>query len=410
MTPLDKLRKLSLELYQDIGTKKRWIHVLLEHVYKTGGVYLVGGCVRDAFLDKPIKDVDIVVDGLSLEEIIQELECFGKVDIVGESFSVIKFKPIGHVGEPFDIAVPRVDRKVGEGHKGFKIETEGVTLLDDLKRRDFTINSMAYNIFEHELIDPFNGQKDLEDKIIRATDSTAFIEDPLRILRGIQFAARFGFDVDFDTLELMRKNAHLIKEITGERIFEEFEKVIKKQGSTFATFRLLRMTCIDVHLFGTTIDTVGKRDLDEITFWFILGLCSIDDSPADFLKNRLKADNKLVKAVATLDSILIKMHSAFEDDDLRLMLSKEFTKAPEVMTSKLLPEEVKEVVKLMDLGFIPKNFGDVAITGDTIMEMTGAKGPDVGLWIELLLREALTNKFDWKSVKTCKEHLIQLME
>jgi len=119
-----------------------WICELLQ----ISNVYIVGGCVRDAFLEKNIKDIDLVIEGLQLNQIKNKLLNFGKVDIVGESFSVIKFKPNNFNGEPYDIAVPRTDKKIGIGHKGFKTITKNINIISDLKRRDFTINSIAVNI------------------------------------------------------------------------------------------------------------------------------------------------------------------------------------------------------------------------------------------------------------------------
>jgi tRNA nucleotidyltransferase (CCA-adding enzyme) len=142
--------------------KQSWVKILL----KLSDVYIVGGCVRDAYLNKPIKDIDLVVDGLTTKQIQDLLVDYGKINIVGESFVVIKFKPFGHTGEDYDIAVPRKDRKTGTGHKGFDIET-GVGIKNDLERRDFTINSIAIDIKTGETLDLHNGLEDLKNNILR---------------------------------------------------------------------------------------------------------------------------------------------------------------------------------------------------------------------------------------------------
>jgi len=152
-----------LKILDDLKTQE-WIQKLA----RNAELYIVGGSVRDGFIDKPIKDVDIIVDGLSFLGIQKILKLYGKQNLVGDSFSVIKFKPYGYVGEDYDIAIPREDRKIGEGHKGFEVITDGVDVHGDLKRRDFTINSMAINIMTGELLDPFNGLQDLKKKILRA--------------------------------------------------------------------------------------------------------------------------------------------------------------------------------------------------------------------------------------------------
>jgi tRNA nucleotidyltransferase (CCA-adding enzyme) len=107
-----KLTKQLTQLLDNLQSQQ-WIELLS----KKYNIYIVGGCVRDGFLNKPIKDVDIVIENISLNSLVFDLELFGKVDLVGESFSVIKFRPFGHEGEDFDIAVPRTDRKISEGHK-----------------------------------------------------------------------------------------------------------------------------------------------------------------------------------------------------------------------------------------------------------------------------------------------------
>jgi tRNA nucleotidyltransferase (CCA-adding enzyme) len=185
-----KLPQQILTIISDLCSKD-WIKFLS----KDSNIYIVGGAVRDAFLNKPIKDVDIIVEGLSLQTIAKKLSSFGKVSLVGESFAVIKFKP-NNESEYIDIAVPRIDRKISSGHKGFSVETNNISIKDDLKRRDFTVNSIAINIITKQVIDPFNGVSDLNKGLLRATDSNSFIEDPLRIFRGIQFSSRFNFSVE----------------------------------------------------------------------------------------------------------------------------------------------------------------------------------------------------------------------
>ena len=385
----DKLKDIRRTLLAS-----RWTLALMSRA----NVFLVGGVVRDSILEKPIKDVDLVVEGLSFNEIKELLTPFGKVSIHGESFSVLVFAPFGHEGEPFEIATPRMDRKIGEGHKGFEIITEGVTIEEDLKRRDFTINSIAMNLKTGEILDPHCGICDLIDGILRATDLKAFSEDPLRILRGIQFASRFGFVISDETLKLMQENAHLIEQITGERILDEFIKITQKKGDTKIAIELLHSTGVDFHLFGRSAELFAMGNLDEISFFFLLGLIT-DEDPHKFLKRRFKADNDLVKNVEVLDKILGELQFGMEpeDEELRMILSKCFTRAPEVMDAVILPQRVKEVIDLMRVKAIPMNFGDLPITGEDIMEITGFKpGPEIGKIQRRILEDALMLKFNWK--------------
>jgi tRNA nucleotidyltransferase/poly(A) polymerase len=372
-------------------------------------VFIVGGCVRDAFIGKNLKDIDLIIEGLSLEQIQEMLRPYGRVDIVGESFSVIKFKPKGFHGEPYDIATPRKDRKIGSGHKGFEIITEGVGILDDLKRRDFTYNSIAVDVKRMEILDPFNGQGDLKLNILRATDNQAFIEDPLRIIRGIQFASRFGSTIEPHTFKLMRENSHLIKEISGERIFEELDKILTKGGNTALAFQLLHRTEVDKALFGKKMleYSDGLDRLDATSFFYVLGLLGGVD-PAMFVKNRLKGDANLQKNVKTLDEILLKLHEITDKEEFLHMLFRKFEKAPQVMDAVILPEEVDEVVKKMKSGQLPMRMQDIKINGNDVIKMLGIKGVEVGKVLDTMLRDALMNRYDWKNRVACISHLLQI--
>lgn len=392
-----ELRKILKNLQ-----KQDWIKVLSEHAE----IYVVGGSVRDAFTGKPMKDIDLIVDGLSLGGIQKRLQPFGKISLVGESFSVIKFRPDGHTGEDFDIAVPREDRKVGEGHKGFEIVTDGVDIMGDLRRRDFTINSMAVNVLTEEFLDPFNGKKDLDNKLIRATDKNAFIEDPLRILRGIQFAARFDFDIEKGTKELMKQNSELITQITGERILEEFQKILLKSGNTQRAFNLIHETDLDLALFDKKMIHYDKGfdNLDYVSFYYILGVVGNVD-PTRFYVNRLKGETKTAKAITMLDNILDKWHSLHEDEDKKYVIFKALQKSPEVSQSVLLPKDAKKIIKEMKSGKIPAIPQDIAINGNDIMLLLNIKGEQVGFIKERIERDALMNKFDWKDRDACIEYV-----
>jgi len=385
----------------------KWLQPLLQ----VSDVYVVGGSVRDAFLGKEMKDIDLIVEGMSLSKIQDMISTFGKVDIVGESFSVIKFTPKGFKGEPFDIAVPRMDRKIGSGHKGFEIITDGVNIFTDLKRRDFTINSMAVEIKTGKLLDLFDGQGDIERGLLRATDAKAFVEDPLRILRGIQFAARFGFKFAPVTMKLMQDNAHLIKEITGERIFDEFVKVIDKKGNTDVALSLMKQSGIDKALFDKEMldypEGVGM--MDKASFFYVLGLLG-DVDPANFLKKRLKGDNELVGDVRTLNNIITKLPTLNDEEDLRFFLFTSFNKSPKVMDADALPQELDDIVHEFKMKNIPMTPKDIAITGDDIMFMGNLKeGPEVGAITEKIQRDALMNRFNFANRQDSLEYLENLL-
>jgi hypothetical protein len=398
-------RRLEIIL-QGLRTET-WVQSLLQE----GELFLVGGTIRDAYRDEDIKDIDMIVEGPNMAQIKDILRPFGRVDEVGEHFAVIKFRPKGHKGEDFDIAVPRVDTKVGDGHKGFEVKTEGILLEDDLLRRDFTINSMAIDIKDGQLIDPFYGMGDLRRGIIRATDPMAFAEDPLRILRGIQFASRFGYEIDQDTMDLMKKYSHEIKDISGERIFDELMKVVKKNGDTQIAMNLIHESDVDLALFDKKMIFYeeGLGHLDTISFFWTLGVLGGVD-PADFIKTKLRGDNRLEKNVRTLDHVFTAMPNLSEEGDILFTLSKAFSKAPDIMEAVILPNEISEIVLKMRLCQIPLNLQDVAINGDDIIQMSPKiKGEEIGLILEKTLRDALMNRFNWKDREASLKYLEEII-
>lgn len=188
--------------------------------------YLVGGCVRDWLLGESQKDYDIEVFGLDYEGLAAALERWGKVDLVGRSFGVIKLTT--RARNTYDFSIPRRDSKSGFGHKGFTVRFDpSLTIAEAAARRDFTINAMMYDPRERRLIDPFVGEKDLRAKVLRHT-SAAFPEDPLRVLRGMQFAARFDLVAATETVELSRSIKSTYPELAKERVREEWFKWAEK--------------------------------------------------------------------------------------------------------------------------------------------------------------------------------------
>lgn len=202
---------------------------------------LVGGCVRDYFLNKEIKDFDIeIFDFDSLELLEISLKKFGNVKLVGKSFGVLTLKVEGY---DFDFALPRIEKKVGNSHTDFEVITNSNLSFEEAAiRRDFTINAIGYDYFKDEFIDPFNGIDDLKNRIIRHINDKTFIEDSLRVYRAIQFAARFEFNLDENTKELCKKIvlSDELSYLPKERVYEEFKKLFLKSSKPSVGFELLR--------------------------------------------------------------------------------------------------------------------------------------------------------------------------
>jgi tRNA nucleotidyltransferase (CCA-adding enzyme) len=183
---------------------------------------IVGGAVRDAILQENPKDFDVEVYGMSYERMARFLSAHGRVDLVGRSFGVIRFSDPS--GENWDFSVPRRDNKIGKGHRDFESTFDaGITAREATSRRDFTINALAYDPVREELHDYFGGAADLRAGVLRAT-SAAFREDPLRVLRGMQFACRFDLALESGTAAMCRAMAGEYHTLPRERVCEEFMK------------------------------------------------------------------------------------------------------------------------------------------------------------------------------------------
>jgi len=206
-----------------------------------GSAVIVGGAVRDHFLKLPMKDYDIEVYGLERLEVLEEiLKSYGRVELVGKSFGVLKFM---HAGETYDFSFPRIEQKVGRGHKGFACQIDGTISYEEAaRRRDFTCNAMGYEIEAKIYLDPFGGREDMQAKILRHIDEKTFVEDPLRIYRGVQFCARFGYEMAKETKDLcaVMIAQGALEELPKERVYEEFKKLLLKADKPSIGFELMR--------------------------------------------------------------------------------------------------------------------------------------------------------------------------
>lgn len=186
-----------------------------------GRPLLVGGCVRDWQLGLEPKDFDIEVYGLDYETMGRALAPFGPTDVVGRSFGVLKVRL---EGAEHDFSLPRRESKTGVGHGGFAIAPDpALTEAEAAARRDFTINAMAYDPFTHRVLDFHDGAGDLKKKVLRHT-GPAFTEDPLRVLRAFQFAARFDLTLAPETAALCRSIRDSYTELAVERVWGEWDK------------------------------------------------------------------------------------------------------------------------------------------------------------------------------------------
>lgn len=215
---------------------------ILKDLQKIGATpILVGGSVRDHFLNIPIKDYDIEIFGINSLEIIQNcLQKYGSVKLVGKLFGVLTLR----VNEyDFDFALPRTEKKVGNTHQDFEIITNAnLSFKEAALRRDFTINAIGYNFSTKEFLDPFDGIKDLKNRTIKHIDDKTFIEDSLRVYRAVGFASRFDFKIEEKTKELCKQMVfkNELEYLPKERIYEEFKKLFLKSSKPSIAFELMR--------------------------------------------------------------------------------------------------------------------------------------------------------------------------
>jgi tRNA nucleotidyltransferase (CCA-adding enzyme) len=192
---------------------------IAQAVREVGGrALVVGGWVRDQLMGRESKDVDVEVYGVAADDLRRLLERFGRIEPIGESFQVYK---LGDV----DVSLPRRESKSGIGHRGFAVTGDpSMTPTEAARRRDFTVNAIAWDPLTGEYIDPFDGRDDLAGRLLRVVDRETFADDSLRVLRAVQFAARFEFALDEVTRELCRSIR--LDDLPSERVWGEFEKLL----------------------------------------------------------------------------------------------------------------------------------------------------------------------------------------
>jgi tRNA nucleotidyltransferase (CCA-adding enzyme) len=207
-----------------------------------GQALLVGGCVRDMLMGTQPKDWDLEVYGIDPVRLREILDRFGSVNVAGEAFTVYK------LGRDLDVSLPRRERKSGRGHRAFVIEGDpAMTIEAATSRRDFTVNAILQDPLTEEIIDPFNGQEDIKQGILRAVSLDTFVEDSLRVLRAAQFAARFEFDIDPATASLCRSMD--LSDLPKERVWGEMEKLFLEAERPSIGIEWLRALRVSEQLF-----------------------------------------------------------------------------------------------------------------------------------------------------------------
>ena len=372
-----------------------------------GEPFIVGGSIRDEFLGKDSKDIDLIVRSIELNKLINILQKHGKVDLVGKSFGVIKFLPYGYnLKEPIDIALPRTERKLTElekdalekktgkrpkGYQAFTAESNhNLKIKQDLLRRDFTINTIAKD-YEGNLYDPFNGKKDLDNKIIRMVSPKSFSDDPLRILRAIQFSSRFNFKIEKNTWLEIKKNANKINEISGERILIELEKIIKK-GDPLKGFKLLIdsgvYSVIFFNNFSGDINLVKKsKTLSEFIYSIIQNSTK---NISNFYLKKLKGDINIANEIKCLE--LAWDNRALNSPFSRMLAFDMYKISKQSFNLKLYPNNILKAINDLKNKY-PKTLKELEINGNDLISL-GHSGQRVGILLNDILMQIYSDNLE----------------
>jgi len=258
-----------------------------------GSLFVVGGRVRDEIRAEEtgasvVGDSDYVVTGVPLDELVARLEPLGRVDLVGASFSILK---LTSGGETVDVALPRRERSTGSGHRDFEVQGgPDVPLEEDLARRDFRMNMIARGLPSGNLIDPYHGAADIRARLIDILTPRSFEEDPLRMLRAAQFAARLDYEPTPATREAMTAAAHLVTTVSAERVHDELIKLFTYAERPSVGLELLRTTGILTFLWPELVEGVGveQNEWHAYDVWNHL-MATVDATPPGDALLRLAA-------------------------------------------------------------------------------------------------------------------------
>ena len=361
-----------------------------------GKIYQVGGAVRDELLGKISKDLDLLVVGIDLKKLSKIVGRFGKTNMVGKAFGIIKFKPEGS-DEDIDISVPRVDEKsTGKGHKDFKVKLgKGITLKQDQLRRDFWMNALAKDVETGEIHDvEGQGKVDIENQQVRVIGPQAFKDDPLRMLRAVQFAARFDFSIEPNTLDQIKKNVKLIKTISADRFQEEFRKMFEK-GTPSIGVNYLKETGILRQLFPKSSGNfpIEFDKLDKKAFPAFLAILLKEHSFTDIQK-KMRLSNEDARAVSEVGYYMAMTDTGKQEDSESGLIhfvgqsSSRGIFNVEAVLSVTRKTSISNRLKMMKRMGKPTSMKELGIGGRDLVKL-GLKGKKIGDALQFSLDHAI---------------------
>lgn len=370
-----------------------------EDVENAGGeIYAVGGAVRDDMLGIESKDLDLLIRLVPKEDLLAILDKYGAVDEVGESFGVIKFT--APVQETIDIALPRTEKSTGDKHTDFEVTVDHtLPLKDDLYRRDFTINAMAMDT-EGNLHDPFNGKEAIEKKVINIVNKNAFSEDPLRMLRAVQFASRLGFTIEVLTCAEIRMRAKNIEKVSKERVLIELQKIVDK-GNPEEAIKLLSSLDLYQPLFKVHYPSGGllPKNIRNMAEFFTYASCATSRS-ATLYKKTFNGDTKTYKLIQGL----CKIQASYYKPDMLIRIFEALDATPELINTTIFVDYLDKAMDTFRTGKYPKSLSELKVNGNDILRL-GLEGQEVGEAFRRIVKAILTDKIDNE-----KKQIIKFLE
>lgn len=382
------LQRLKPEYYLKRLEQQGWLEYkeayetvleISKAIQKAGGrSLLVGGSVRDRVFDKISKDYDLEIYGLDEKTIEKVISPFGKVEKVGEFFGVLKV--FLDNGLDIDVAMPRTEQSTGAGHKDFTVKTHKELGYEEAcRRRDFTMNAMMADPLTGELVDPFNGFDDLLHRRLKVTDEETFKEDPLRVLRALQFVSRFNLTVEPQSAEVLTKMAPELKNISKERILEEWKKLLLKgnkpsmgmrYGLSLGIYEQIHPELVALAGIEQNPDWHPEGDVWEHT------LMTVDEAAKIVKQNKLNEEDSLTIMFAALCHDFGKVSTtsknekgkivALGHEDAGVEPTKKFLKGFKGLENKIIDKVLKLVAEHMRPSLLYKqsqigNVGEGAI-------------------------------------------------
>jgi len=372
---MDHIKLLQSKGLEELVSLFTIVLEIAETIKANGGkALLVGGSVRDYFFGLIPKDYDLEVYNIEAERLKEIISPFGSVSEVGRSFGVLKLR----AGlDDIDTSIPRIDSKTSEGHKGFSVNINPfLTVKEAAQRRDFTINSIAADPLTGEIFDEYDGLKDIKLRVLKVTHRKLFMDDPLRVLRAVQFIGRFGLSIEQNSRIVITETAKRLNEISSDRFFEEFKKLlIKSSKPSLGLMSAKSLGVFDVFFphFNLMQQTMQDQEWHPEGDVWTHTLMVVDEASRVLREINVDDEKKIVIMLAALLHDVGKPETTFVNADNRVISPGHEAvgkvKAKEFLEKINVPNEIKEkVLKLVIYHMIPGQFYKEHLKGQTVTD------------------------------------------